>query len=142
MFPQTDGRTLEMGSMVNPSTGLMTDYEEYWIDVEPIATNPAEQNHGDNQKVSIVLQLHDDEHKARGMVVRIGQFCQGMLRIGDKVALERWQWKESNGWKRIARIGDLWLPCGPILEGERLRLGGELKFGDYVWKVFEMDKFD
>lgn len=140
MYPQTDGRTLELGSMINPDTGRMTQYEERWKDVEPTSTDMGEGDKED-RKVCVVFQLHDDDHKARGVVVRVGQCCQGVLRVGDDFSLERWQWKKGGGWKREVRIGDLWLPCGPILEGERLRLGGEMKYGEYLWEVIEMSEF-
>ena len=140
MFPQKDGRTLECGSMINPATGQMTQYEECWIDVEPTATNE-DDGESDNVKVCMVLQLHDDVHKARGMVVRVGQFCQGILRVGDHVSLERWQWKKSGGWKREVRIGDLFVPCGVILERrEKLTMGGDVKYGEYLWKIVEISE--
>ena len=135
MFPLADGRTLENGSMINPATGRMTDYEECWKDVDPLA------NEKGAGKVCTVLQIHDDAHKVRGMVFRVGQFCQGILRVGEGLSLERWQWEESGGWKRQARVGDQWIPCGVILEGERLKMGGEVTYGDFVWRVVELGEF-
>jgi hypothetical protein len=132
MFPQTDRRTLETGSMINPATGVLTDYEECWIDVEPVATRK------DEGKKLYVLALHDDENKARGMVVRVGQFCQGVLRVGDFFSLERWVWNELKGWQRKVHMGDLWIPCGLALDETHLQLGGEITYGDYQWKVLEM----
>ena len=123
--------------MVNPATGKPTDYEEMWEDREPLTTSPDD----DLRRKCVVLQLHDDGHEARGMVMRVGQFCQGLLRVGESLSLERWVWKEDGGWKREVRIGSLWLPCGVMLEGERLRLGGEVKHGDFVWKVLELSEF-
>lgn len=141
MYPQTDGRTLEKGSMVNPATGKLTEYEELWKDLDPtvIKKEPKE----DAPKVScVVLQLQDDEHEARGVVVRLGQYCQGVLRVGKHFSLERWEWKcEKEGWKRLVRIGDLWVPCGVATEDERLALDGEVKHGEYVWKVIEKSYF-
>lgn len=138
MYPQTDGRTLEIGRMVNAATGKMTDYEELWKDVEPLVTSSEEAI----PKACVVLQLQDDAHKARGMVMRLGQFCQGVLRVGESVNLERWQWYERGGWKRASRIGDYWLPCGVVLDGyQTLALGGEVKHGEYLWEVIEMEEF-
>lgn len=136
MLPQSDGTTIERGSMVNPATGKTADYEECWEDLEPVGTSDGRQ-----ARKACVLQLHDDENEARGMIVRLGQFCQGVIRVGKYFTVERWQWREGEGWKRGVRTGDLWLPCGPILEGERLRLGGEVNYGDYTWRVVEMSKF-
>lgn len=141
MFPQTDGTTLETGRMVNPATGLPTDYEERWRDVEPISTERSGGGAEEGRKVCVVLQLHDDVNRARGMVVRVGQFCQGLLRVRDGLSLERWEWESEKGWRRMAKMGDMWLPCGVLLEGEKLRLGGEVKYGEFAWKVVEMSDF-
>ncbi|KAK5169873.1 uncharacterized protein LTR77_005851 [Saxophila tyrrhenica] len=131
MFPQPDGRTLETGSMVNPASGKVEAYEEMWADPEPTGA-------GEEGKVCKVLILRDEAHEARGMVVRVGQFCQGVLRIGEAFALERWGWREHGGWRREVRMGDLWLPCGVPCDGERVKLGGEVKYGDHVWKCVEL----
>ena len=137
MLPQADGKTLERGSMINPATSQMTDYEECWKDVEPTATSSED----GEKKICAVLQLQDDDYQARGMVVRVGQFCQGILQVGDGLSLERWQWEKDRGWKRQLRVGDLWLPCGVVLEGQRLEMDGEVKHGDFLWKVLEMSDF-
>jgi hypothetical protein len=138
MIPQTDGTTLERGSMVNPATGQMTPYEECWKDIEPIRIR--EQAKG----VCVVLQLHDDANKARGVVVRVGQCCQGLIRVGEHMALERWVWshEETKGWTRKFRMGDdLWLPCGVALEEDKLKKDGEVTYGAYVWNVVELSEF-
>lgn len=139
MFPQANGQTLEVGSMTNPATGRMTEYEECWNDVDPIVTSSGDD--GNAKKVCAVLQLHDDAHEVRGMVARVGQYCQGILRAGSELSLERWKWDEQGGWKRQIRMGDLWVPCGVVLDGQRLKMGGEVKFGQYLWKVVELSEF-
>jgi hypothetical protein len=137
MIPQGKGLTLERGSMVRPTTGQMTEYEECWKDVAPIPI--ADQERSVN--VCAVLLFHDDERKARGMVVRVGQYCQGFLRVGEKMALERWAWSEDGKWQRVTRMGDLFLPCGPAMESDRLKVAGEVKFGEFVWRVVELSDF-
>ena len=143
MIPQGNGRTLEQGSTVDPETGKVKEYEEMWADVEALAVGHAGEKGGDGLKACVVLQLQDDEHKARGVVVRVGQFCQGVLRVGEQFCLERWEWKgkEEGGWKRLARIGDLWVPCGVATEEGKLKMDGEVKFGDFAWKVVELSHF-
>lgn len=136
MFPQTDGTTLEQGSMVNPTTGRETPYEECWKDITPTAIAQ------EDDRVCVVLQVHHDCHEVRGLVVRLGQYCQGVLRVGETISVERWEWKKGgDGWKRQARIGDLWLPCGPAMNDSRLEKGGEARLGDFTWKVIEMEHF-
>lgn len=138
MYPQPDGlRTLERGKMVNPATGRMTEYEESWLDPTPKTTNGGEKG----ERVCAVVRLHDDEHDARGLVVRLGEWCQGVLRVGDAFSLERWKWEGEGGWTRRARMGDLWLPCGVVMDPLKVELGGEVRHGDYLWKVEELDLF-
>lgn len=137
MLPQGKGVALERGSMVNPATGQMTQYEECWKDIAPKPIKDKDKP----SKMCVVLQLQDDAHKARGMVVRVGQYCQGFMRVGEKMALERWGWTGAGKWQRLIRMGDLFLPCGPAMENEYLKFGGEVTFGDYVWKVVELSDF-
>ncbi|KAK1706339.1 hypothetical protein BDP67DRAFT_476512 [Colletotrichum lupini] len=115
MYEQPDGLTLEKGRMVNPATGAETDYEELWRDVEPVTTSGA-----------------------RGMVVWLGRFCQGISRVGEEVAAERWEWKEGEGWRRTVRIGDRALPCEVLLmTGAALSVGTHVVHEEVVWDVLE-----
>ncbi|OBZ68900.1 hypothetical protein A0H81_11008 [Grifola frondosa] len=66
---------------------------------------------------------------AKGMIVRVGQFCQGIVKKGDVVHVERWKWMDGLGWRSIAKIGDANLPCEEtwrdgIKEGEIISEGG------------------
>lgn len=139
MYPQEGSNlTLEKGRMVNPATGEECDYEELWRDLEPAvvssssdASDPAE---------CVVLKFEDGPGKARGMVVWLGRFCQGISRVGEDVTAERWEWKEAEGWKRTVRIGGegVPLPCEVLLKtGARLGVGAHVKHGDLVWDVLE-----
>lgn len=138
MFPQLDGTTLESGAMVNPATGRLSEYEECWRDVEAVATEATGTADGEGKAMCAVLVLQDDVNGARGVVVRVGQFVQGILRVGESVSLERWAWRRDGGWIREVKMGDMWLPCGAIMDGQRMRLGGEVRYGDFVWKVVEL----
>ena len=53
-------------------------------------------------------------------------------------------WAEKDGWTRKFRMGDLWVPCGVTLEDNkdnRIKMGGEVRHGEYVWKVVELSEF-
>jgi len=136
--PKT-GVQLEHGHMANPVTGRMTDYTEGWRDSDALATTDEEREHG---KICMVLELSGEQQQAHGMVVRIGQFVQGVIRVGEFFALERWSWQEGEreGWRLDARIGDLWMPCGVAMEG-LLDAGGKAEYGVYEWKVTEKELF-
>ncbi|CCF45250.1 hypothetical protein CH063_03553 [Colletotrichum higginsianum] len=115
MYEQADGLTLEKGRMVNPATGEETDYEELWRDVEPAAVAGA-----------------------RGSVVWLGRFCQGISRVGEDVTAERWEWRDDGGWRRTMRIGERGLPCEALLKtGALLTVGAHVVHEDLVWDVLE-----
>ncbi|KAI8947192.1 hypothetical protein F4801DRAFT_525007 [Xylaria longipes] len=143
IFPQDDGGTLETGRMVNPATGKLTDYEEVWIDLEAEDIPEINQNSGNltpqPKRRCVVLELNDGEREARGMSICLGRYCQGVVRIGDRFAAERWLW-EDGGWKRTYRIGDILVPgpehtCNATLSpGEEVGLEDTLQ----LWRVVEM----
>ncbi|KAI0527875.1 hypothetical protein F5B22DRAFT_8362 [Xylaria bambusicola] len=138
IFPQDDGRTLETGHMVNPDTGKMTDYEEIWRDLEPegIPEDTDEQP----RARCVVLELKDAEREQRGMVVCLGQHCQGVMRQGDSFAAERWQWINGE-WRLKFRVGELWIP-GPehiyadVISSQNKHIMGENML--QKWDVVEM----
>lgn len=135
MFPVEEGdldRTLEKGRMVNPDTGLATNYEEMWRDVEPEAAAS-----GTARPRCVVLELRDDSAERRGQVVCLGRYCQGVVRCGPDFALERWAWEPQGGWERRVRVGPLHLPCEEALGDEALAVGGSVQKDGLVWTVVE-----
>lgn len=95
LWPQPNGDVLEQGTTVERGTGVVTAYEELWkgLKMEVVGQEEA--------FVSIVLRVQDDRMGARGMVVRVGGWCQGILKVGNNVTIERWQWKSSTS--RLSR---------------------------------------
>ncbi|KAK1815133.1 hypothetical protein LTR12_010472 [Friedmanniomyces endolithicus] len=143
MIPMPDGRTLEKGSNTDPETGVVSEYEELWWEA-PVKIVESGEGGDEGTNCCVVLRLQVDEHEARGLVVRVGQYVEGVLRVGESFSLERWEWKgngKGEGWQRLVRMGDLWLPCGPAMDEKRLKEGGEVKYGEYVWEVIELDNF-
>ncbi|KAM3421565.1 hypothetical protein BST61_g1952 [Cercospora zeina] len=147
MTPMPDGRCLESGEMADSVTGKLVSYEEMWRDVEASVCGEK-----DGGVKCLVLQMEcetggEKEEKARGMVIRLGQFCQGVVRVGEAFALERWVWEEEaaekggRGWRRQVRMGDLFLPCGPAMEHfDRLKVGGKITYGGAEWQVMELEE--
>lgn len=152
MFPVNATQTLEFGEGVNPFTGNMWAYEEFWSDLEVEAT--PKEGDADPPKWSVVLRLEALEHGVRGLVVRVGRFCQGIVMKGEYWSVERWEWneggeggkdevdggekeekdvKEVGGWKRTVKIGDQFLPCAMTFQPEILKEGGTVRYWDYVW---------
>ena len=154
MYPQPNGDVLEKGSNVDPATGLVSEYEELWADLE-IDVIGAEE-----KRVCIVLKAKPENELNKGMVIRIGGWCQGILQSGEDITVERWQWvdkakscakntsgthqedtlgkegKEGN-WERVMRMGRAFLPCGLTFETDLVRDNGKAVFGNLEWKVIE-----
>ncbi|OCK85794.1 hypothetical protein K432DRAFT_227934 [Lepidopterella palustris CBS 459.81] len=140
MYPQPDGRTLESGQMVNPATGTLTAYEEMWRDI-PVAAIGS-----DNTKSSVVITIDEPAQQTRGMIIRIGQWCQGLLKIGNEVTVERWEYlpggmkgrgSVEGDWTRCVRLGSRFLPCAMTFKPEGLVPGNKIQHGDMVWVVQE-----
>jgi hypothetical protein len=133
--------TLETGRMLNPATGVDTDYEELWRS-EPIET-VASPIGGGGKVTCIALQMESSDgpgRKAmRGLVVRLGQYCQAFAREGDDITLERLKWDaDQQRWARLARIGEQELPTDiATYLAHEVRVDDEVKVGGVVWKVVE-----
>ncbi|KAH6634746.1 hypothetical protein B0J18DRAFT_486921 [Chaetomium sp. MPI-SDFR-AT-0129] len=145
--PTNPALTIETGRMVNPATGLVTEYEEIWrsegiLDVPAAggggafelggelrgelggvsdlgsvlgsapATNTGNTNPNGQQVTCIALLMDSSPHHPngpikRGLVVRLGQYCQAFARDGDALAVERVVWNpETQRWVTTVRMGD------------------------------------
>jgi hypothetical protein len=94
--------------------------------------------------VCCVLQYEDAARRSRGMVVRVGQFCQGVLRVGDEFAAERWEWTPQAGWQKVFATGGLNMPCDVAcyLAVRKLRVGSEVVYGPgETWQCVEEEQW-
>lgn len=159
MYPINSTLTLEFGHMYQPDLKAVKTHEEMWKDVPVLRTADG------GGKKCVVMRLHDDEVGARGVIVKVGQFCQGIVMVGRECAVERWEFEgtmqgsgfkgeammsnsmggggggaksENEGWERTARTGDLFLPCAVTWRTEVLCVGGKVKYRDYEWIVEEV----
>lgn len=137
MYAMSETQTLEHGSAPNFQTGAMQSYEEMWTDLPILPCSPS------RSKYAVVLRLDNAQYRVRGVVVRLGQFCQGIVMKEKYCTIERWQFKreresEAGEWKRVARIGDQMLPCATTFKPEGLIQGGKIRYGDYEWEVDEL----
>ena len=155
MYIQPNGDALECGMGISPYTGMMTNYEELWHDLE-IDTIGAETQH-----VCVVLKVESSSLGTKGMIIRIGGWCQGIMQSSTNMTIERWKWipepiprvegeKTSNqvdmvssksahggNWERVARLGSGYLPCSVTFQTDLVKDGGTVKFGDLQWTVVE-----
>lgn len=135
MYPvQTDGDdelVLEKGTMINPETGLQTEYEEVWIEreVDPVPG-------GEDSQVVVLDFDRGVEH--RGRIVRVGKLCQGLLRVTDEVVAERWEWNEQEGWSRSELVGRKGaLPCEKLLTSPAFHA---IQHAGNTWTVVERSR--
>ncbi|KAK5017601.1 hypothetical protein LTR16_002717 [Cryomyces antarcticus] len=143
LYQQPDGTTLEVGAMVNPRTGLMTQYQELWE--EPLVECTGK----DEKRLCICLTVDNPSLHTRGVVVRVGQWCEGIIRVGDEVSIERWKWvpkgqkiiaegtTAEGDWERQAKIGRIFLPCALTFVKERVEVGNTVEVGGLTWDIME-----
>ncbi|KAH6632445.1 hypothetical protein F5144DRAFT_593212 [Chaetomium tenue] len=146
--PSDASLTLETGRMLNPATGVETDYEEVWRS-DPIQTVPAPGGGpGDGQVTCLALQMESvtgggsegpGKRVKRGLVVRLGQYCQAFARDGDNITLERLKWDAAQQWwVTQVRIGDQELPTEIATHlAHETMLDDEVRVGGAIWKVVE-----
>lgn len=115
--------------MLNPDTGKEGDYEEVWASVEPTAVGNS------SHLAFVVLQFESEDTK--GLVVLLGQYCQGFIRQGGQLAAERWEWSNTRGWKRTVLLGNDQLPCSKVLNGTVPKVEEEIIFAGLRWKAIE-----
>ena len=82
-----DGTVLEEGLNVHPKTGKETRYEELWRDIPVDLLGKKQSKH------SIALRAEDPEQNIKGLVIKIGGWCQGIMHKDGKLTIERWQRK-------------------------------------------------
>ena len=154
MFTLPDGRALEHGYAPDAG-GVERSHEEMWRDEEVESTSKA------GTRVCAVLRCADYEAGVRGVVVRLGQFVQGLLCGPEGVTCERWEFGgrvegeeeededgedeegedeegESRLWERTARVGNGFVPCAVLMRPSLLVLGGEVRYGSVLWRVEEL----
>lgn len=97
-------------------------------------------------RLSLVVRHENAEADSRGMVVRLGHLCQGVMSVGDEFGLEQWEWRGSDrGWCKTHVLGDLEIPCDVLARfGETMKLGTRVEYGlgeEKVWECIEAEKF-
>ena len=149
---EKDNESLEKGRMINPETLLMTEYEELWKDlpIQKLAHEPG--------LLSFVLKAENTALGTRGLIARVGSWCQGVIRSGTDLSVERWRFGgiaaggsaglvdepgvndgiSNQKWERLAKIGEMSLPCQVCWEkGWELQVGEEVVSGGLKWEVVE-----
>jgi hypothetical protein len=115
-----NGDDLEIGSMMNPDTGVTMAYEEVWRDV------PVEG--------SGVVLLESIGEKDKTFVGRVGKLFQGIGTKDGKVCAARYQ-LYGDKWEKVYGIGDE--DMIPVFQEDEWMEGDEVKIAGRVWKVVD-----
>lgn len=124
--------------MKHPTLGKEMRYEECWEDVETglVGSEP--------ECRSWVLICDDIEKYERGMLIRVGEIMQGLVKGKTGVRVVRWEWSVSEDgegegeWERCLAIGRLEIPGVLFEEGRRVVDGEELMGSDGLdWTCVE-----
>ncbi|PHH83016.1 hypothetical protein CDD82_3928 [Ophiocordyceps australis] len=120
---QSDGTVLETGRGLNPATGTEEAYQEVWEDNEV--------------RASACLVLSLDDGGRRGMVIRLGRYCQGLLRSASGLTVERWRWNDAGGWAMVVRMGGERIPCSFAVGATTAEMGQGIGAEFEGWMVVE-----
>ncbi|KAF2262462.1 hypothetical protein CC78DRAFT_534790 [Lojkania enalia] len=134
-LPNNPDLTLEFGTAFNPLTNMHMNYEEMWQDVKIDVCGP------ERLKYAVCLKLEQPTTNTRGVVVRVGQFVQGIVKNGEQTTVERWEFTgegEGEGWKRIVNIGMSFVPCVVTFRPTELEIGGKVRYQGSEWVVDEL----
>jgi len=161
-----NGDTLEKGAMVN-DYGVKEAYEEVWRDegVDPAIATVLLRLRDKDQRTSdgsVLATASSDPapHTAGpalekteadsvcGVVIKVGRWCQGFVKIDGRFLAERWQQAPETGqWTLLYQLGDtnndnLAMPCSVVFESYQdaahPNIGQELSFGSQQWKYVEI----
>lgn len=146
MFATVNGLEYERGENVDPHTGNIQEYEELWKSLKCEGElQGASQVEGSCDGVtSVVLQTESSE--SRGLIVRVGQWIQGMLKVGNDVTVERWLRKppfdvtnsEDHGrWESVSSIGQGQLPTVSAMYLTKDEVNLPIECGGLQWVVKE-----
>ncbi|KAI0771101.1 hypothetical protein BD413DRAFT_604466 [Trametes elegans] len=126
--PALPGVELERGRMRRPDSGVLTEYEEAW---KPVPVDHA----GD--RTCVWLELRRDGPARRGAIVRVGQYCQGLVRDGERVSAQRWVRTAAGVWEKVGQVGEDDIPCDAAW-GAALEQGDTVERNGAVWDVNEV----
>jgi hypothetical protein len=159
-----NGDVLERGEMRDPN-GVIRPYEEIWRD--EIVTNSlvavliGQSVSSEDQPVH---RLSDEYHRQAkyystsasppncvGMVIRVGDWCQGILKLQDDFSAERRHYQRGPAggcWIVQFQINRGMLPCDKVCDwldksstgadtGHNYQIGDTVTIGDVIWTLVE-----
>lgn len=130
-FPDEVSYESEKGRMMNLDTGIEQEYEEIWADI---------QVHNEASKTCAVIRLDEGQTGARGVIVLVGEWCQGIMELRDgSVVVDRCRWNaHSKTWTKLGLFDAVQLlPTERVLQNH-VQLGESFTHKDFLWTVEEL----
>ena len=134
---------IEKGEMINPAIGALQRYEEAWEELRNMEKAPWIVL----QTVTLENSSHEESRSqnVRGIILRVGDFCQGILRTEINVVVQRWMLdKVLKKWQLLFNVGPensaCHKMCYKILFGcdeDNLDAGAEFEEDKFKWRVLE-----
>ncbi|KAI0769803.1 hypothetical protein C8Q74DRAFT_1202200 [Fomes fomentarius] len=131
--PTLPGVTIERGTMRHPESGELREYEEAWkkISVLPVKCGGPH----DGKIVTVFLESGGAGTARWGMICRVGQYVQGIVRDGQSVSVQRWAWLEGQReWKNVAQIGDASMVCDVTWKESLQGIDTTFTRDGYTWR--------
>ena len=130
--------------MYSHELGRKAAYKEHWRPTD-LTDGPLE---------SVVVKVDNAERRTRGMIVRTGGFCQGLIHDVPRkiIAAERWSLNAQGEWERRDQFGlyrpttekfgnaSSVLPCKWACE--KRVLGDKAEIDGLQWEVIEVKAGD
>lgn len=125
--------TIERGTMGHPESGELREYEEAWKDIPALPVKCGGPH--DGKIVTVLLESGGAGTARWGMICRVGQYVQGIVRDGQSVSVQRWAWSEgAREWKKVAQIGDASMVCDVTWNESLQGIGKTFTRDGYTWR--------
>lgn len=160
-----NGDVMERGTM-RDKNGVIRPYEEIWRDeivtkslvaVLVAQSFTAEENRQFSKLPNEYLIMGGQNIISAappgcvGMIIRVGDWCQGILKSQDRIVAERWHYLRNpvgNQWSLEFQTGQGELPCDKVCDwldedskggskGEFYQIGDPVTIGDVIWTLVE-----
>ena len=134
MFMLPNGDEIEVGFMENPDTGREEIYKEYWAEAPG-----ADGSGGGGKSPCVVAEAGMGEGSGRkGRMVRIGDFCQGVVDGGEGEGVVAMRSLKKDGkWVNDGRSKEGPFPCTWVCEDGR-KVGDVTECDGMEWEITEL----
>ncbi|EOO02749.1 hypothetical protein UCRPA7_1715 [Phaeoacremonium minimum UCRPA7] len=130
MYLLGNGDVMEIGTMADKE-GKVKMFKEYWTKPDP-----------DAKVRPCVVAEAEGLRGEKGMIIRIGEYCQGIYQGGESFWAERWQLsQDDNIWQKHEKSksspeGSEYLPCLWLVEDGR-KLDDVVDVSGGKWRITE-----